>query len=136
MISGTLTILEFLVGADSYAVPLDCVREVIRPSSPEVSSEELPLLPITAAIGLNDDPTVRFNRGVVLDTVDGLLVLLVQRVVGVRNVDAGRMLNVPPCRPPRTREAVRGLLLEDDRIAVVLRPERLFMQRPVGEARG
>jgi chemotaxis signal transduction protein len=122
-----MTVLEFLVGVDTYAVPLEYVREVVRaPGRGESGGEEQRRIPVARAIGLGEDLDVGFSRGIVLEAGEGSVLLLVERVLGVRTVDARRVVRPPAFLSSRTREVVRGLVLEGDRVAVLLRPELLF----------
>ncbi len=137
--------LSFALGAETYAVPLTAVKEILRvtditpvPRAPQnlvgimnVRGEVLPVFDVKPALRLADAPVdaealapTRQQRVVVVRELQGDVGLLVDAVTGVVKLLLSRLEAAPPSRGEK--HAVAGLARRDGKLFILLDIEQVL----------
>jgi len=143
-----LAFLEFRIGGQAYATPLDQVRAVIAAPEPQalpgadaamlgvVSVRErlLPVVSAAAVLGLAAQPLHARARILVLAIGEAEAGLLVEEVRGVLRAPADRVGAVPPLLNRAVGEArIESIVRAGDRLVSILPAERLLDEATIQE---
>jgi chemotaxis signal transduction protein len=128
-----LQVVVFRAGEELFGIPLETVEEIIAAEeigpgeAMTVRGREVPVVSASACLGLAREHEER--RGILLRAMDGVIVITVQHVVGVREIENRTIVPVPDFFRGRTTELVRGISRGEAEPIVLLRPEKLRMRR-------
>jgi len=136
-----LAFLEFRLGGQAYATPLDQVRAVIAAPEPQalpgadaamlgvvsVRDRLLPVVSGAAVLGLPAQPLQKRSRILVLAIGEAEAGLLVDEVRGVLRAPADRLVTVPPLLNRAAGEAkIESIVRAGDLLVSVLPAKRLL----------
>ena len=136
-----LTLLICRVGTRLCGVPLAYVVETMRPLPVEplahlpsfvdglslIRGRPTPVLDARRLLGANDQPSA-LTRYVTLALGERFAALAVDAVLGIRDVDVGRLDELPPLLRDAQTELVRAIGTLDDQLLFVLERSRLVPQ--------
>ena len=131
----TQQLVVFALGHEEYALPIQQVQEIIRYSEPRaVSSAEpwirgvislrgkiVPVFDLGLRLGLHAEPG-QDQKIVIVETGAGTAGVIVDEVEEVLTVDADQLDEVPGAGS----EAIDAIAKIDDRLVVLLNPDRLL----------
>jgi purine-binding chemotaxis protein CheW len=119
----TCEILEFEMGAERYGIVVSEIREVLPlqqythlPCTPpfvfgiiNVRGEIISIVDLKKFFGLSDQGITNQNKVIILDNGSMAFGILADLIVGVRHVDAGSMIALPPTISSIGEEYLRGM---------------------------
>ena len=131
----TQQLVVFALGTEEYALPIQQVQEIIRYTEPRaVSSAEpwvrgvislrgkiIPVFDLGVRIGVHAEPG-EDQKIVIIETEVGTAGVVVDEVEEVLTVEAGQLDEVPGAGS----DAIDAIAKIDDRLVVLLNPERLL----------
>jgi purine-binding chemotaxis protein CheW len=131
----TQQLVVFALGDEEYALPIQQVQEIIRYSEPRaVSSTEpwirgvislrgkiVPVFDLGLRLGLHAEPG-QDQKIVIVETGSGTAGVIVDEVEEVLTVDADQLDEIPGAGS----DAIDAIAKIDDRLVVLLTPDRLF----------
>jgi purine-binding chemotaxis protein CheW len=131
----TQQLVVFTLGNEEYALPIQQVQEIIRYSEPRaVASTEpsirgvislrgriLPVFDLGVRLGVHAEPA-QDQKIVIVETGSGTAGVIVDEVEEVLTVDADQLDEVPGAGS----DAIAAIARIDDRLVVLLTPDRLF----------
>jgi purine-binding chemotaxis protein CheW len=131
----TQQLVVFALGNEEYALPIQQVQEIIRYTEPRaVSSAEpwvrgvislrgkiIPVFDLGVRIGVHAEPG-EDQKIVIIETEVGTAGVVVDEVEEVLTVEAGQLDEVPGAGS----DAIDAIAKIDDRLVVLLNPERLL----------
>ncbi len=131
----THQLVVFALGREEYALPIQQVQEIIRYAEPRpVSSAEpwirgvislrgkiVPVYDLALRLGLPVEPSTD-AKIVIVETEQGTSGVVVDEVEEVLTVDAEQLDEVPGAGT----DAIDAIAKIDDRLVVLLAPERMF----------
>ena len=131
----TQQLVVFALGNEEYALPIQQVQEIIRYSEPRaVSSAEpwirgvislrgkiVPVFDLGLRLGVHAEPGTD-QKIVIVETGSGTAGVVVDEVEEVLTVDADQLDEVPGAGS----DAIDGIAKIDDRLVVLLAPDRLL----------
>jgi purine-binding chemotaxis protein CheW len=134
--SSSCQIVVFTAGGEEYAVPISNVQEIIRYTPPrKVASGDgalrgvislrgkiLPVFDLATRIGLDVDGTDSESSIVILEAGDQMAGLVVGDVEEVVTIDGNQLDESPSV----AGDAIDGIARIDDRLVLLLSPERLI----------
>jgi purine-binding chemotaxis protein CheW len=135
----THQLVVFALGHEEYALPIQQVQEIIRYSEPRpVSSAEpwirgvislrgkiVPVYDLALRLGLHAERASE-AKIVIVETESGTSGVVVDEVEEVLTVDADQLDEVPGAGT----DAIDAVAKVDDRLVVLLAPDRLFATEP------
>ena len=128
------SLVGFLVGDVSYAVPIALVREISRPLSAvalphappsvlgvtEYRGDVIPVIDMRARFGLPPMPTTRKTKWIVVSVEGALAALAVDAVTDVFGTAGAELSPVPPLGGGEERRNIVGVTSYDGRMVFVL----------------
>lgn len=130
-----MSVVVFAVADHRFALPLGCVAEAVEVEAGTSTGDtwrhagrELRVISAAEALGLTD-AEVDAGRGLVLDAAEGQAVFVVERILGVTEIDRAAVVETPAYFSGLTAALVAGLVPHGDRMIVLLRPEVLDTER-------
>lgn len=131
----TQQLVVFALGNEEYALPIQQVQEIIRYTEPRaVSSAEpwvrgvislrgkiIPVFDLGVRIGVHAEPG-EDQKIVIIETEVGTAGVVVDEVEEVLTVEAGQLDEIPGAGS----DAIDAIAKIDDRLVVLLNPERLL----------
>ncbi|HWT94209.1 MAG TPA: chemotaxis protein CheW [Solirubrobacteraceae bacterium] len=131
----TQQLVVFALGNEEYALPIQQVQEIIRYTEPRaVSSAEpwvrgvislrgkiIPVFDLGVRIGVHAEPG-EDQKIVIIETESGTAGVVVDEVEEVLTVEAGQLDEIPGAGS----DAIDAIAKIDDRLVVLLNPERLL----------
>lgn len=148
MVDAHETFVLFRLGAEEYGVPVDAATAVIRPVAPTPlpgspsfcrgvinhRGSVIPVVDMRLRFGMGE-PTTAPAHLLVLETVDGAVGLLADRVSEVLEVETAAVQPAPPDIGGSRPDGVRGLANLGKRLVVLLDVASLAGEE-LGAARG
>ncbi len=133
--SASQQLVVFALGAEEYALPIQQVQEIIRYSEPRaVASAEpwirgvislrgkiVPVFDLAVRLGLYAEAAAE-QKIVIVETGAGTAGVVVDEVEEVLTVDAAQLDEVPGAGS----DAIDGIAKLDERLVVLLSPDRLL----------
>lgn len=133
----TSEILEFEMGTERYGIRVPEIREVLPlqqythlPCTPpfvfgiiNVRGEILSIVDLKKFFGLPDQGITNLNKVIILDNGSMAFGILADQIVGVRHVDLGSMVALPPTLTSVGADYLRGMTAEG---LIVLDSEKLL----------
>jgi purine-binding chemotaxis protein CheW len=131
----TQQLVVFALGDEEYALPIQQVQEIIRYAEPRaVASTDpwirgvislrgkiVPVYDLARRIGIEVEPAEE-QKIVIVETGAGTAGVIVDEVEEVLTVDAGQLDEVPSS----ANDAIDAIAKIDDRLIILLEPERLI----------
>ena len=128
-------LVVFALAEEEYALPIQQVQEIIRYAEPRaVSSADpwirgvislrgkiVPVFDLALRLGLHAEPAAE-QKIVIVETAAGTAGVVVDEVEEVLTVDAAQLDEVPGAGS----DAIDGIAKIDDRLVVLLAPDRLL----------
>lgn len=124
-------IVELIVAETHFAIPLGIVDRVIAwqndgENSP-AGEEGMSAVAAEEFLGMEVRSSGGLRRGVILRSGASSLILIVDRVIGTRTIEADALRPSPDRLPARTRKLVRGIIeSENGPVLVVLAESALL----------